>query len=411
MEKTIEVYAAWNEFPRETPIGTLHINRKGSEEILAFEYEEQWLANFAKHYHLDPDIYPFAGRQYPKPDKTWFGMFFDSAPDRWGRTLMQRKESILAKREKRTARHLNESDYLLGVNDFVRSGALRFKEKGSEEFLTQGDALAIPPLTKLRELEQWSLSLEGDSKEDEWVLQLIEPGSSLGGARPKASVIDEKGELWIAKFPSTGDLTDIGAWEKVAHTLAEMCGIRVPKTQIESFSNRGTTFLTKRFDRVEKNERLQYTSALSLLGRRDGEKNASYLEIVEFIVQYGSDINADLNQLFRRIVFNIAIANTDDHLRNHGFILSRKGWKLSPAFDLNPNPRGNSLTLAIDEINHYLDFDLIIGQAGYYRLSHKEACAIKDEMLDEIALWRDIAHSLNIANHEIDQMQHAFKLK
>ncbi len=411
MEKTIEVYASWNEFPRETSIGTLYINRKGSEEVLAFEYEEQWLANFAKHYHLDPDIYPFAGRQYPKPGKTWFGMFFDSAPDRWGRTLMQRKESILAKREKRAARHLNESDYLLGVNDFVRSGALRFKEKGSEKFLTQGDALAIPPLTRLRELEQWSLNLEGDSKEDEWVLQLIEPGSSLGGARPKASVIDEKGELWIAKFPSTGDLIDIGAWEKVAHTLAEMCGIRVPKTQIESFSNSGTTFLTKRFDRVGKNERLQYTSALSLLGRRDGEKNASYLEIVEFIVQYGSDINADLNQLFRRIVFNIAIANTDDHLRNHGFILSRKGWKLSPAFDLNPNPRGNSLTLAIDEINHYLDFDLIIGQAGYYRLSHQEACAIKDEMLDKIALWRDIAHSLNIANHEIDQMQHAFKLK
>lgn len=299
----------------------------------------------------------------------------------------------------------------MGVNDFVRSGALRFKAKNSKEFLAKGDDLAIPPLARLRELEHWSLSSEGDSKEDEWVLQLIEPGSSLGGARPKASVIDDKGQLWIAKFPSMGDFTNVGAWEKVAHTLAELCKINVPKTQIESFSKQGSTFLTKRFDRVGKNERLQYTSALSLLGRKDGERNASYLEIVEFIVQYGSDISADLNQLFRRVLFNIAIANTDDHLRNHGFILSRKGWKLSPAFDLNPNPRGNSLTLAIDEINHHLDFNLVLSQAGYYRLSHKEACAIKDEMLDKIAMWRDIATSLNIANHEIEQMQHAFKLK
>ena len=412
MEKYIEVYAAWNEFSHNVPlIGVLYINKKRNDEFIAFEYDKQWLADFAKIYHLDPDIYPFAGRQYPKMDKLWFGMFFDSAPDRWGRTLMQRKESILAKRENREVRHLHESDYLLGVSDFVRSGGFRFKEQGSDYFLAKEDILAIPPIARLRELESWSLKSEDNSEEEEWILRLIEPGSSLGGARPKASVTDEKGELWIAKFPSMSDFNNIGAWEKVAHTLAEMCKIRVPETQIFSFTEQGSTFLTKRFDRLENKERLHYTSALSLLGIKDGDKDASYLEIVEFILQYGCNIDIDLKELFRRVLFSIAISNTDDHLRNHGFILSRKGWMLSPAFDLNPNPRGNSLSLAIDEINHNLDLELALSQAHHYRLDYKQACSIKNEMLEQISKWQEIAISFKINSYEIDQMQNAFKLK
>ncbi|MCK9482698.1 MAG: HipA domain-containing protein [Bacteroidia bacterium] len=410
MKKEIEVYASWPEFVVDTLIGKLHIDKKGNEEIIAFSYDEYWLEHYENKYHLDPDIYPFRGQQFPKAEKGWFGLFFDSAPDRWGRTLMKRKESILAKKENRSVQHLQESDFLLGVNDFVRSGALRFKEIGSSQFLSEGDNFAIPPLARLRELENWSLRLEDNSEEEKWLLKLIHPGSSLGGARPKASVIDEKGVLWIAKFPSMKDFANIGAWEKVAHTLAQMCGIEVPKTQIYSFTDQGSTFLSQRFDRIEKGGRLHYTSALSLLGRKDWDSDASYLEIVEFILQFGSHVIADLNQLFRRILFNIAISNTDDHLRNHGFILNGSGWKLSPAFDLNPDPRGKSLSLAIDEINRSLDFELILSQAHHFRVNNKEAHLIKDEMLDRISGWRNIASSLKLKEYEIDQMESAFKL-
>lgn len=409
-EKVIYVFATWLE-DNPTLIGVLSSSVIKGEEFFSFEFDEDFLKNHSKSIGiLDPDLFYFKGRQYS--DKNLFGMFTDSCPDRFGRMLMNRREVILAKKEGRKPNKLNESDYLLGVQDRTRIGGLRFSLDKGETFLSNNNDISIPPMTSLRTLENACLALETEKNEnvEKWLKILIAPGSSLGGARPKANVVDTNGELWIAKFPSKHDEYDCGIWEMVAHDLAKMCSINVPEAKIDKFSSFGHTFLVKRFDR-DKDKRIHFSSGMNLLNHTDGEKNVSYLEIVSFIKSHGSNPEEDLLELFKRIAFSIAVSNTDDHLRNHGFILDKNGWKLSPMYDVNPNVFGNGLSLNIDENDNSLDFDLLLNTSTYYGLAKNEAEIIIQNIKDIVKNnWKEIAKKYNASRDSINYMQGAFQL-
>lgn len=416
-ETVIWVYADWK--PMEVPylIGKLFFQRVRGKEIFSFEYNETWLNTSQAKLYLDPNLGLYKGKQYLPEGKNNFGIFLDSVPDRWGRLLMRRREAWQAKLEGREERTLFESDYLLGVFDGHRMGGLRFKLEQDGAFLNNHKKMATPPWTSLRELEYASLQLEkedaiNDPEYTKWLSMLIDPGSSLGGARPKASVFDEKGNLWIAKFPSSKDDKNTGAWEMVLHELAKVCGIHVPDASLLQFSGKHHTFLTKRFDRI-KDKRIHFTSAMTLLGYQDGadfHDGLSYLDIVAFIIQQGALVKADLEQLWRRVIFNILVSNTDDHLRNHGFILTNNGWQLSPAYDMNPNEMGSGLTLNISENSNEQDISLALETAKHYKIKNEEAAKILNDMQCEIAKWRTVAKKLGIGSSEIEQMKRAFRV-
>ena len=413
--KRIFVYADWVELEKPTLMGSLFVDILRGKEIFSFEYSDEWLKSNQLHL-LDPDLGFYSGKQYLNDEKPNFGLFLDSSPDRWGRVLMRRRESILSKTESRPMKILTESDFLLGVYDLHRMGALRFKIETDGEFLDNNVEYSAPPWTSLRELEHASLELENNIEQDNpdllrWINLLMAPGSSLGGARPKASVQDTYGELWIAKFPSNNDFIDIGAWEMIANILAERSGIETTKVLIKKYNSKHHTFLTKRFDRIPDGKRLHFSSAMTLLGYNDGasaDEGVSYLELVEFIIQNGAKVNEDLEELFKRIVFSIAISNTDDHLRNHGFILTQNGWVLSPAYDLNPNQYGVGLKLNISEHDNSLDFNLAMSVSPYFRLSDKQATDIIDNTKKVVSGWREIATSYRIPKSEQDMMRTAF---
>jgi len=415
-ETIIWVYADWE--PMEAPqlMGMLNAQRVRGKEIFSFEYHETWLSSNQPILYLDPNLGLYKGKQYLPEGQNNFGVFLDSAPDRWGRLLMRRRESWQAKLESREEKTLFESDYLLGVFDGHRMGGLRFKLEQEGEFMNSHKKMATPPWTSLRELEYASLQLEKDDaiKDPEytkWLSMLIDPGSSLGGARPKASVMDEKGNLWIAKFPSANDDKNTGTWEMVLHQLAKACGIHVPDARLIQFSGKHHTFLSKRFDRI-KQKRIHFASAMTLLGYQDGadfHDGLSYLDIVAFIIQQGASVKADLEQLWRRVVFNMLVSNTDDHLRNHGFMLTNNGWELSPAYDMNPNEMGNGLTLNISENSNEQDISLALETAKHYKLKNDEAEKIVNDMQREIAKWRKVAKKVGISGSEIEQTKRAFR--
>lgn len=411
--RSFDVYADWIGLGSATRLGTLLVQVPRGKEVFSFEYDESWLHQNDNRV-LDPELRFYKGPQYTASERPNFGLFLDSSPDRWGRVLMRRREAILARKEGRALRRLGESDFLLGVYDKNRMGALRFREIGTEDFQSADRAMAAPPWSTLRDLEYACFLAEheeDDEKLDPWLAMLIAPGSSLGGARPKASVVDEKGELWIAKFPGKGDELDSGAWEMLAAELASVAGIEMSKCKLDSFSKRGSTFLTKRFDRVGEG-RVHFASAMTLLGRKDGddaEAGASYLELAELILRFGSRPEVDLRELWKRIVFSIAVANTDDHLRNHGFLLDSKGWRLSPAYDINPSPDSAGLSLAIDEHDNSLDFGLALSVAQYFRLTKPEALSIIESVRGTVSTWRERAKVLGIRKNEIDRMEGAFE--
>ena len=416
-ETVIWVYADWKSMEEPQLIGMLVAQRVRGKEIFSFEYNEAWLSNSQATLYLDPNLGLYKGKQYLPDGRNNFGVFLDSAPDRWGRLLMRRREAWQAKLEGREERTLFESDFLLGVFDGHRMGGLRFKLEQDGAFLNNHKKMATPPWTSLRELEYASLQLEkedaiNDPEYTKWLSMLIDPGSSLGGARPKASVLDEKGNLWIAKFPSSKDDKNTGAWEMVLHKLAKVCGIHVPDARLLQFSGKHHTFLSKRFDRI-KDKRIHFASAMTLLGYQDGadfHDGLSYLDIVAFIIQQGALVKADLEQLWRRVVFNILVSNTDDHLRNHGFILTNNGWQLSPAYDMNPNEMGSGLTLNISENSNEQDISIALETAKYYKLKKDEAIKILNDMQLEIANWRTVAKKLGISSSEIEQMKRAFRV-
>jgi len=415
-QNKIFVYTDGHELQEPMLMGTLSISEIRGKEIFSFSYDSNFLKS-NRAFAIDPDLRLYEGPQYLPEGQSNFGIFLDSSPDRWGRLLMDRREAVKAKEENRSRKRLRESDYLLGVYDESRMGALRFKTDPEGPFLDNDHRHATPPWTSLRELEHASLNLEDDENFDSEQYRhnlalLVAPGSSLGGARPKATVKAPNGSLWIAKFPSKQDEIDQGAWEYVVYQLAQQCGIQMAESRAETFYSRRHTFLTKRFDRDNKGNRVHFFSAMTLLGYQDGtdaRSGVSYLELVELIMQRGANVDADLEQLWRRIVFNICVSNTDDHLRNHGFILTNKGLQLSPAFDINPDPKGYGLNLNIDEQSNALDLDLALKVSPYFRLDEQQARKIASDIKKAVRQWRPIAESLSISKREQQQMQPAFE--
>ena len=414
-KKEILVHAHWQGLTDPARMGTLTVIQGKGKEVFSFEYAADWLkSGFTQM--LDPDLQLYSGAYYPRDEKVNFGVFMDSCPDRWGRVLMQRREAAIARREERPARELLESDYLLGVFDGHRMGALRFKTDEEGPFLNDNKKMASPPWTSLRELEEASLKFEEDNINDpeylKWVNMLIAPGSSLGGARPKASVVAPEGGLWIAKFPSRMDDKNIGAWEMVVNELAQKAGLNIAQGMVERFNNRYHTYLTKRFDRTENGERIHFASAMTLLGYTDGEKSAgaSYLELVEFITRNGVAVDRDLEELWRRIVFSICVKNTDDHLRNHGFLLTEGGWLLSPAYDVNPNEYGKGLHLNISDKDNSLSLDLALEVAEYFRLGADKTNQIIKQVKNAVGVWKEIAAKYKIPNAEQYRMSQAFSI-
>ncbi len=387
------------------------------KEIFSFAYHKDWLQSDYT-YQLDPDLGLFEGIQYLNDEKSNFGLFLDSSPDRWGRVLMKRREAALARKEERKTDKLFETDFLLGVFDGHRMGALRFKLDKEGSFLNDNKALASPPWTSIRELEQISLRLEDDDSLDDpdylkWLQMLVSPGSSLGGARPKASVLDNQGSLWIAKFPSKNDDDDIGGWEMVTYDLAIQSGIVMAESKAEKFSSNQHTFLTKRFDRTITGKRIHFASAMTLLGYTDGtdaSSGVSYLELVDFITKHGASPENDLKQLWRRIVFSICVSNTDDHLRNHGFLLTDRGWVLSPAYDINPVETGMGLKLNISEDDNALDLYLALEVAPYFRIEKEEGGIIINEIRGVVSQWKKYANKYGISRLEQENKAGAFNV-
>jgi serine/threonine-protein kinase HipA len=399
-------------------MGMLSSTQTRGKEIFSFEYEKAWLANH-QALQIDPDLHLYAGPQYATEDKRNFGIFLDSSPDRWGRLLMRRREAALARREDRKEVMLQESDYLLGVYDTSRMGAIRFKLDHNGPFLNDNESMSIPPWAFLRKLEQASLQLEGiDVTEDReylnWLNMLFAPGSSLGGSRPKASVADTKNSLWIAKFPSRSDDHDVGGWEMVVNSLASEAQLNVAESKAEKFGSKYHTFLTRRFDRVNSNRRIHFASAMTLLGYQDGnnfQDGVSYLQLVEFISRNGARVEKDLEELWRRIVFNICIKNTDDHLRNHGFLLTPNGWILSPAYDMNPVATGTGLSLNITENDNALDLDLAMDVIEYFNIKEGKAIKIIKTVVDSVNNWQTIAKNYKINKSELEIMSRAFSTR
>lgn len=410
-QKTIFVY---DDFSTDQPVlmGSLYVNVIKGGESYSFEYDKGWLKKTGLTLTLDPELMPYSGRQYPT-GKNIFGLFADASPDRWGRVLMNKRERILAEKEGRKPSKLYDSDYLLGVCDETRMGGIRFKVNPEGPFLSDDKGTAAPPWATLRTLEEASRNFENDETglTEKWLNQLIKPGSSLGGARPKATVVDTKNQLWIAKFPSKNDENDTGAWEIVAHDLAALCGLNVPEAKLEKFSPLGSTFLIKRFDRLG-SKRVHFASAMTLLVKKDGASAAdgsSYLDIAAFIKSYGAQPKKDLIELWKRIVFNIAVTNTDDHLRNHAFILTDKGWILSPLYDVNPVPYGDELSLNVDEDDNSISIDLAVQTAVKFGISKSDAEAVAEDILQIVRdNWERTAAGYALTRRQIEEMRPAF---
>ena len=394
-------------------MGVLHSELLRGKEIFSFEYEQEWLQEDFSQI-LDPDLALYSGLHFLNDNKANFGTFLDSSPDLWGRILMRRREAALARKQGRREENLYETDYLLGVYDSHRMGGLRFKLSKDGPFLDNNKELASPPWASIRELEQVSLKLEDDNVMDDpnylkWLGMLVVPGSSLGGARPKASIVDGHGHLWIAKFPSGNDQFNVGAWEMVTHELARAAGINMAGCKAQQFSSKHHTFLTKRFDRTTDGERIHFASAMTMLGFVDGQEGASYLDIVDFLTTHGGNVEADLEELWRRIVFCISVSNTDDHLRNHGFILKPEGWVLSPAYDINPIETGTGLSLNISASDNALDLDLALDVAKYFRLDKGRTRQIMGEVRGVVKNWRVVAKKYGISNAECELKSRAFR--
>lgn len=420
MSNTILVYLDCEGLSTPLRLGTLHAYDAGRSEQFAFEYAPEALkSDLLRYAHLDPWLHPYSGMQYPPEERKTWGLFADASPDRWGRTLMKRRHERERRGDTALQPSLFESDYLLGVHDQYRVGALRVRLQEDGPFLDCRDQLGAPPLVKLRELEAAARAIESDEQidtplENEWINLLIAPGGSLGGARPKASVVTPEGQLMIAKFPSVHDEIDVGGWEMLVHVLAKACGIRVADSKINKYASKRYTFLTTRFDRSATGERLHFASAMTMTNHVDGEDEStgvSYLEIAQCLIQHGAQTQADLKELWTRILFNVLVSNTDDHLRNHGFLLvPGQGWRLSPAYDMNPVPHSHGLKLNIDEHDNALDLELVRSVAPHFRVSKKAATEIETHCKQMLRRWSEIAAKIGIARTEIAVMETAFKL-
>ncbi len=390
-------------------VGRLWARVRKGRESATFEYDTGWL-EYADRFSLEPALTLGPGPFHTPSGRSLFGAIGDSAPDRWGRVLMRRAERRRAERAGETPRTLMEIDYLLMVDDEARQGALRFARQEGGPFLAEHEAARIPPLIDLPRLLSAAEHVVGDTDSDEDLRLLLAPGSSLGGARPKASVRDRDGHLAIAKFPHKDDETNAVLWEGVALRLAAKAGIPVPDWRIESVVNK-PVLLLRRFDRVQ-GQRIPFLSAMSMLGASDNESR-SYLEFVDALRRYGASPKQDMHELWRRIVFNILISNTDDHLRNHAFLYTGPdGWRLAPAYDLNPVPtdiKPRVLTTAIDLDDGSASLGMAMSVVGYFELDENKAQVITAEVGRAVATWREEAARMGLTQAEIDRMASAFE--
>lgn len=404
MPDDVEVHIDLNGETRR--VGTLYVPRRRPRAPVTFEYHDAWLEEPSR-FSLEPALKLDRGAF--APNEGVFGSIGDSAPDTWGRRLMQRAERRRADREERTVRTLSELDYLLGVSDVARLGALRFRRVGEEMFQAQTDA-GVPGLIELGRLLAVTERILRDEETDEDLQLIFAPGSSLGGARPKASIIDQHGHLAIAKFAKETDGYRIELWEAVAMQLAEVAGISVPVTELIEVAGK-SVLLSRRFDRAGE-RRIPFLSGLSMTGLKDGE-HGSYPELVDALTRFGARASDDAAELFRRMVLNILISNVDDHLRNHGFLWRDKaGWTLSPVYDLNPVPtdvKPRILTTNIDLDEATCDIELALSVAGYFGLTAREAKAIVSQVGAVVSTWRDVARRNGAKTSEIDRMASAFE--
>lgn len=389
-------------------IGRARSNRVRGKETVVFEYTEEWLKDAAR-FELEPGLPLSRGGFAPPVGQAIHGALGDSAPDTWGRRLMQRAERRKAEREGRAVRTLLESDYLLGVSDESRLGALRFRRADGQAFLSESSR-GIPALVELGRLLQCTERILRDEETDEDLLMIFAPGSSLGGARPKASVLDQHGRLSIAKFPKESDEYSIETWEEIALRLADRAGIPTPHHELLEVAGR-SVLLSRRFDRAD-GRRIPFLSAMALLGAKDGQ-TGSYPEMVDALARHGSQAKKDARALYRRVAFNVLISNVDDHLRNHGFLrFDRSGWTLSPAYDLNPVPadlKARMLTTNIDLEESTCSVDLLEASAEYFALSLPEARSILKEVAVATSSWRSVAKEVGTNGKEIHRMASAFE--
>lgn len=406
--KKLLVYADFDWLKEIELIGELSYESLRGSDSYAFQFNDEWLKRYGNLF-ISADLNNYKGLQYTQLEKDIFGCFSDALPDRWGRTLLNRREQILATEEKRPVRRLSSFDYLLGIDDSSRMGGFRFKKTPDGDFINSSNTLRIPPLTSIRELIHASREIEKSEEgnklpDKKWLTQLVQPGSSLGGARPKASVVDTDKVLYVAKFPSRKDDYNAGLWEHFCHLLAKKAGINAASTQVISTSDKYHTLLSRRFDRTDDGRRIHFASAMTLLGLSDGT-NAStgngYLDIVDFILQNCTEVNKNLQELYRRVAFNICIGNSDDHFRNHGFLLTAKGWTLSPAYDMNPT-LNEYQSLLISSTSNKADLSILFDACEDYMLNRNTAEKIISEVIEAIKEWRELATRLGISKREMD---------
>ncbi|MBR3895885.1 MAG: type II toxin-antitoxin system HipA family toxin [Bacteroidaceae bacterium] len=409
------VYADFDWLKETELIGELGYESLRGSDSYAFKFDNGWLQRHSDIL-LSEDVNNYPGQQFTQPGKDIFGCFSDALPDRWGRTLLNRREQIAASEEKRPIRRLSSFDYLMGIDDRSRMGGFRFKTNMNGDFINTETTLRIPPLTDIRELVAASKEIEKSEENNQlpdkkWITQLLHPGTSLGGARPKACVTDDKGKLHVAKFPSRNDDYDVGHWEHLCHLLAKEADIHAAQTKIIQSGEKHHTLLSLRFDRTEENRRIHFASAMTLLGLSDGD-NANtghgYLDIVDFILQGCTRVEDNLQELYRRVAFNICTGNTDDHFRNHGFLLTAKGWTLSPAYDMNPTTNGYQ-SLLINSSTNQANLEILLDSCEEYMLTPAIAKGIITKVTDTVKGWRTVATQIGLSKQEIERMSECFK--
>ena len=412
--KRLYVYADFDWLKDTQFVGELSYESLRGSDSYGFKFSNEWLKQHGDIF-LSDDLNNYPGQQYTHPDRDIFGCFADALPDRWGRTLLLRREQIEAEEEHRPVRRLSSFDFLTGIDDYSRMGGFRFKETPDGEFINMHESLRIPPLTSMRTLVAASEEIERSEEQNElpdkrWIAQLVQPGSSLGGARPKASVVDTDGTLYVAKFPSRKDDYDVGLWEHFSHLLAAKAGIDAATTKGIPANDKYHALLSRRFDRTDNNRRIHFASAMTLLGLTDGD-NAStghgYLDIVDFIVQSCTQVEANLQELFRRVAFNVCIGNSDDHFRNHGFLLTAKGWTLAPAYDMNPT-LNEYQSLLISSSSNKADLSVLLEACEEYMLTRATAERIVAEVTAAVRDWQKVAQRIGIAKREQDMFAARF---
>lgn len=415
MERLL-VFADFDWLDKPELVGELCYEKLRGSESYAFRFDDNWL-KFHAGIKLSEDINNYPGLQYTQPGNDIFGCFSDALPDRWGRTLLKRREQIQASEEKRAVRNLSSFDYLMGIDDYSRMGGFRLKRELDGDFINVSPSLKIPPLTELRQLVLASQEVEKSEENDvlpekKWIAQLIQPGTSLGGARPKAGVLDDSGNLCIAKFPSRKDDYDTGLWEHFSHLLARKAGINAAQTKVLGGLGKYHTLLSKRFDRTDEGKRIHFASSMSLIGLRDGDNaqgGYGYLNIVDFILQSCCDVEKNLQELYRRVAFNICIGNSDDHFRNHGFLLTPRGWTLSPAYDMNPS-LNEYQSLLINESSNKADIRTLLESCESYMIKKEVAENIIRQVQAAVAGWENLAVLLQIPAREVTMFKDRFKL-